>query len=90
MTTTETTNIRLRLTQGEITDLETVRAFLGLKSVSATAARLVTWNAHTLAESLRADGEPQAMASTLAEVASDAVRLSFRHALLQQFAGGVK
>lgn len=49
----ETVSIRLRLTPREAARLETVRGFLGLPSLSATAARLALWNADVLAASLR-------------------------------------
>lgn len=82
-TTPEYTNIRLRLSPSELDDIETVRQFLGLKSVSAAAARLAVWNAKMLAESLRSDGSKNAFATTVSEVAADAVRLSFRRAILE-------
>lgn len=45
-------SIRLRLTDTEARKLDRVREFLGLRSLSATAARLALWNADALAVSL--------------------------------------
>lgn len=78
----EYTNIRLRLSPSELDDIETVRQFLGLKSVSAAAARLAVWNAKILAQSLRSDGSVDAFATSIADVAADATRLCFRQAIL--------
>lgn len=78
--TEPTTNIRIRLTASELEDLETVRQFLGLRSVSAAAARLCLWNARILATSLRSDSEDE-NATTISEVVQDAVKLSLRKAL---------
>lgn len=38
-------SIRLRLTPDEVAGLEDLRRFMGLRSVSSVAARLVRWNA---------------------------------------------
>lgn len=80
MKVSETTNIRIRLTAEELAELETVRQFLGLRSVSAAAARLALWNARILAASLRSDS-PDDGAATISEVVADAVRLSLRKTL---------
>lgn len=88
MNTNQTTNIRIRLTSAELSDLETVRQFLGLRSVSAAAARLAVWNARMLAQSLRSDisepGALDAMSSTVGDVVSDGVRLAFRKFILDE------
>ena len=78
-----TTNIRIRLTASELSELETVRQFLGLRSVSAAAARLCLWNARILATSLRSDSEDE-NATTISEVVQDAVRLSIRKVLAEE------
>lgn len=49
----EAVSVRLRLTPAEVAKLDRVRSFLGLRSLSATAARLATWNADVLAAALR-------------------------------------
>lgn len=48
----ETVSVRLRLTPPQVKKLERVRSFLGLPSLSSTAARLALWNADALAVSL--------------------------------------
>lgn len=48
----ETVSVRLRLTPPEVQKIERVRSFLGLPSLSSTAARLALWNADVLAASL--------------------------------------
>lgn len=78
-----TTNIRIRLTASELSELETVRQFLGLRSVSAAAARLCLWNARILATSLRSDS-PDDGATTISEVVQDAVKLSLRKMLSEE------
>lgn len=45
-------SIRLRLSPAEVRKLEPIQQFLGLPSLSATAARLALWNADTLSASL--------------------------------------
>lgn len=45
-------SIRLRLTNEEAARLDTIRRFLGLPSLSTTAARLALWNADTISSSL--------------------------------------
>lgn len=45
-------SVRLRLSTTEAKKLDRVREFLGLRSLSATAARLALWNADALAVSL--------------------------------------
>ena len=51
-THTDTVSVRLRLTPPQVKKLERVRSFLGLPSLSSTAARLALWNADALAVSL--------------------------------------
>ena len=51
-TNPETVSVRLRLTPPQVKKLERVRSFLGLPSLSSTAARLALWNADALAVSL--------------------------------------
>lgn len=48
----DTVSVRLRLTPPQVKKLERVRSFLGLPSLSSTAARLALWNADALAVSL--------------------------------------
>lgn len=48
----DTVSVRLRLTPPQVKKLERVRSFLGLPSLSSTAARLALWNADVLAVSL--------------------------------------
>ena len=48
----DTFSVRLRLTPPQVKKLERVRSFLGLPSLSSTAARLALWNADALAVSL--------------------------------------
>lgn len=74
---TETTSVRLRLTVDEVKQLDTVRRFLGLPSLSATAARLALWNAKILASSLSSDSLPDVTADVVAE----ATRLATRKVL---------
>lgn len=62
--------------------LETVRQFLGLPSLSQTAARLALWNAKTLSDALRSDGSPDVMADSLSTIVGDGVRLALRKALI--------
>lgn len=47
-----TTCIRLRFSPEEIQQLETIRDWLGVRSVSAAAARLVQWNAAAVVAAL--------------------------------------
>ena len=51
-TAPEAVSVRLRLSPDEVKKIDRVRAFLGLRSLSQTAARLATWNADVLAASL--------------------------------------
>lgn len=48
----DTVSVRLRLTPPQVKKLERVRSFLGLPSLSSTAARLALWNADAIAVSL--------------------------------------
>jgi hypothetical protein len=50
----EGVSVRLRLTPEEVKKIDRVRSFLGLRSLSQTAARLATWNADALAVALGA------------------------------------
>ncbi len=45
-------SIRLRISPRDVARLAPIQQFLGLPSLSATAARLALWNADTLAASL--------------------------------------
>lgn len=49
-----TVSVRLRLTPPQVAKLERVQDFLGLPSLSSTAARLALWNADALALALGA------------------------------------
>lgn len=51
-TPTESTSIRLRLSPEQATRLATVQRFLGLPSLSQTAARLALWNADMISAAL--------------------------------------
>lgn len=51
-THSDTVSVRLRLTPKDVQRLEKIQGFLGLPSLSATAARLTLWNAEVLAASL--------------------------------------
>lgn len=85
----DTVNIRLRLSPKDVSDIEMVREFLGLKSTSSAAARLVVWNAKMLANALRSDGmEKEAAAEsfsgTVSDVVADATRLAMRKFILSE------
>lgn len=73
---TKTTNIRIRLTDDELADIDTVRQFLGLRSVSAAAGRLAVWNARILGRSLRSDTDDSL--EVIGTVIGDATRLALR------------
>ena len=73
---TDTVNIRLRLSRDEVAELETIRRFLGLRSVSAAAGRLVVWNARILGRSLRSDSDDSL--EVIGTVIGDATRLALR------------
>lgn len=81
---TKTTNLRIRLTDEELANLDTVRQFLGLKSVSAAAARLCTWNARILGETLRSD-DASAGASAIGDVVGEATKLALQKLILDGF-----
>lgn len=82
-TTKHTTNIRIRLTDSQLADLEVIRAFLGLPSVSQAAARLATWNAGVLATSLRSDSDTDVgpFALLVAKAANGATKEAIRELL---------
>lgn len=48
--------VRLRFSPDQVRRLERVRAFLGLPSISATAARLCMWNADEISNALTSLG----------------------------------
>lgn len=48
----DTVSVRLRLSPREAERIDRVRAFLGLRSLSATCLRLALWNADTISASL--------------------------------------
>lgn len=73
---TKTTNIRIRLTDDELADIDTVRQFLGLRSVSAAAGRLAVWNARILGRSLRSEADDSL--DVVRTVLGDAMRLALR------------
>ena len=86
---TDTINIRLRLSPESVSDIEMVREFLGLKSTSAAAARLVIWNAKMLANALRSDGlnkeeAADSFSGTVSNVVADATRLAMRKFILEE------
>lgn len=82
--TPTSTSIRIRLTPDQCADLDRLRSFLGLPSISATAARLVGWNARTIAAALSADeNDAEPFASACADAVGDVARLSMRNAVLE-------
>lgn len=79
---TETVSIRLRLTPRECADLDRVRVFLGLPSLSSTAHRLTLWNARSLAAALDTDtAHPDGLADAVGDNLGDIARLAMRQAI---------
>lgn len=78
--TPDTTMIRLRLTPQQADALGTVQRFCGLPSLSATAARLVTWNADALAAELGNRDASKRQTADIGRIASAAVTAAFREA----------
>lgn len=78
----ETVSIRLRLTPRECADLDRVRVFLGLPSLSSAAHRLTLWNARSLAAALDTDtGHPDAFVDAVGDNVADVARLAMRQAI---------
>ena len=80
MATDNLTSIRMRLTGRECADLDRVRAFLGLQSLSATAKRLALWNARALSAALASDA-PVGLVDAVGDNISDMARLAMRQAI---------
>lgn len=51
-------SLRLRLYPEDVRKLELVQKFLGLRSISATAARLALWNADEIEHALHSVVDP--------------------------------
>ena len=72
-TPNDSISVRLRLTPEQAATMQVVQRFLGLPSLSQTAARLAVWNAQTLAAALGDEKAEQ----TAADAAADAARSVF-------------